>query len=397
MADVTQEQQVSDRPTNDVRADILAALAEADTAGETPAGEVAAEATGEPVGEAVVATAGQTPPPVAGNEPPTPVVEPGERVRDPVTGRFVTKGEKAPGMPEQTAKPAAPTATGRVPAEGEPLAPGDPSAGPAPPPASWRPLARDQWDKIPREAQQEVIRREREMTAMLQKLATARQTHEQFQETIRPFEGLMAAAGHSPMESIRGLLQTAAALRTLPAWDKAALVMNLIRGHDVDIDMLLAQLGNPAMQPPPSARRQAAPQDFRDPRVDAILERQATTEQRQLDRHYEEFSKSHPYFEHVRDDMADFIELAEARGVDLTDEDAYNRAVALHPDLIDAERRRAAANAATNPQGSTARAIAASKSVKPTPVGPGPKPASQEGETPRDAVRAAFEEYERRA
>jgi hypothetical protein len=55
----------------------------------------------------------------------------------------------------------------------------------------------------------------------------------------------------------------------------------------------------------------------------------------------------------------------EQEGVDISDEEAYKMALALRPDLTEYIRQREALAQATKPDGSTARARAASVSLTP--------------------------------
>jgi hypothetical protein len=87
--------------------------------------------------------------------------------------------------------------------------------------------------------------------------------------------------------------------------------------------------------------------------------------------------------------MADLIEVAAKRGEKLDLAVAYDRAVAMTPDVAKViEQRKAAANA-TKARASTQRAVAASSSVK--PGAPTSRADSREKATLRDDLESAVE------
>jgi hypothetical protein len=279
-----------------------------------------------------------------------------DRARD-EKGRFAKSlGEKAPTIKTDGAKP--PEA--QKPPEVAPVTPEAPVK--AKPPASWKPLAREGWDKVPPDIQQEVIRRERETAMALQETAEARQTHQQFQKAIGPYEHLFRSEGVDPMTGINNLMRTTAMLATGPQQTRAQIVAGIIKTYGVDIATLDALLSG---QAPQQAPQQQAPQGpIRDPRLDAILQ-QAEERTRQQATQQLQAIEGEEFFEDVRMDMADILDLASKRGFQMSAQDAYNKAVALHPEVSRiVEQRRAAANQ----NGSTQRARVAASSVRGNPT-----------------------------
>lgn len=297
--------------------------------------------------------------PSAGTEP-APVAEKPGRSRD-EAGRFAAKAkEEAKAIAEAkaattTAQPAAPAAT----------------ATPAPlrPPRSWSATAREAWGNLTPELQAEVIRRERDIESGLREAAEARKLREEFQRTISPYEAMLRAEGSEPLKAVGNLLQTAAALRTAPPAQRAALVAQIVRSYGVPIDALDAALSGEAPQ------AQQAPPQYRDPRVDqlfATIEQAKAAKAQQLQAEAQKALSTvqeQEFFEDVREEMADILEVAARRGVAMSVEDAYNRAIALHPEISKVLSQREAAKAAANAQASTQRAKAASASVRGSPVG----------------------------
>ena len=314
----------------------------------------------------------------AGEEKP----EAADKSRD-EKGRFAAK-EAAKAAEAKKAKPAkAPEKVAKAPenpdeAEPDPAAEKAPEAKPEPsaptvkPPAGWRPAAREHWAKLPAEVQQEVTRREREASHVLEQSAQARRVAQEFERTIRPFEGMIRSEGSNPLRAVDSLLQTAMALRTAPPAHKAQIIAGIVRSYGIPLDALDAALagapqgqGQAAQHP---AYQPQSPQQFRDPRLDLLLDQQAQALQRSTSSEAEKFAGEHDFFDDVRDDMADIIELGAKRGLDVSYADAYARAIAMNPEIQKVIKQRDAVKSAATAQAATQRAKAAASSVKPNPA-----------------------------
>jgi hypothetical protein len=254
------------------------------------------------------------------------------------------------------------------------------------PPASWKPTAREGWDKVPADIQQEVIRRERETAIALQETAEARRTHEAFKQLTSPYQPLFQAEGVDPIQGVGNLLRTTAMLATGPQGTKAQIVAGIIRTYGVDLETLGALLQG---QPAPASAQPTAPP--RDPRVDQLLaevNQAKQFKQQQLEQQAMsaiEQIQQEEFFNDVREDMADILEVAARRGLQMSAKDAYNRAIAIHPEVSRVlEQRRAAANS----NGSTQRAMAASSSVKGSPTA---APIAPSGQSLQDDIAAAWD------
>lgn len=300
--------------------------------------------------------------------PPEPI---GEKPRDD-KGRFAPKiGEepKPEVKPKAEAKPAeVPKAEDKPPVEAKPAEPAKPVEPERPKvraPASWKPTAREGWDKVPPDIQQEVIRREREITHTLSETAEARQNYSKFKETIAPFEHMIRSEGVEPVQAVGNLLRTAASLATGPQQTKAQIVAGLIKTYGVDIATLDSLLsGQAPAQQPQGYQAPPNPAQFRDPRLDALLEQQTQRVQQQAAEALADVEQEE-FFDDVRQDMADLLEVASKRGVALSARDAYTRAVALHPEVSRVLEQRKAAGVSN---GAAQRAAAAASSVRAQPT-----------------------------
>ena len=291
------------------------------------------------------------------------------RARD-ESGRFApkTKAAPAPTTTETpaTVKPAVTTAT---------AAP-QPAVATATEPAikapqSWKPLAREKWASIPAEVQAEVARREREVTTTLQEVAKTRKEHAEFAQTVAPYMGMIQAESSTPIQAVANLLQTAAALRTAPPAHKAQLVAQLVKQFGVPIDALDAALSGQAMPQGQAQQQYRPPEDTAKIVEQVIAKRLEAVQASRAEKELSTFADSHEFFADVREDMADLIEVASRRNVAMTPEQAYTRAIALHPEIGDVLKQRDSAKASATAQATTQRAKAAASSVKSSPAAGG--------------------------
>ncbi len=309
-----------------------------------------------------------------------------EKARD-ETGRFA-KGPKVTVKPTPkpikaalTAKPATGAAsstaatTAAIVSGTAPGIPGEATATALKPPNSWKPAAREHWAKLPAEVQQEAIRRERETQQALTASDDARKNWGNYQQAIAPYMGMIQAEGGDPISAASTLFRTAAALRTAPPGHKARLVADIVKTYGIDIQLLDQELAGQAPQ------QTQAPQQgqFRDPRFDQFLqdlEGQKRQRQQAMNQQHaaevETFGANAEFFDDVRQEMADLLEVSARRGVEMTLENAYSRAVKLHPEVSKVMAQRETAAAATATQATTQRARAAASSVRSRPSGPAP-------------------------
>jgi hypothetical protein len=336
--------------------------------------------------------------------PPASPATPAASVATPSTPPAAQGADKAAPAPAATtpvtaaAEPSAESrdqdGTQEVPAEATPATETPKPAVPAlKAPQSWRPELREKFGALPPDVQQEINRRERDMAVAYKQSAMQRQLAEGFQRVVQPYAGMIQAEGGDPLRAVDSLLKTAAALRTAPVQHKAHLIANMAMTFGVPIDALDAAL---AGQPPPQSEQQT--QQHIDPNAlahqvrqsvfqDFERQRQAAVNQR-AQQETEAFLSSGKaeFFEDVREDVADLMELRARRGIEISLEKAYNEVVATHPKTAQVLRQREQASQANAAQASTQRARAAASSVRTTPAAsPAPKDTSLRG-----TLEAAF-------
>lgn len=234
---------------------------------------------------------------------------------------------------------------------------GQAAAAPEPigPPAGWKATAREHWSKIPKQAQEEIVRREKETAQVVRQSAQSRQMANDFQNVVNPFLPMIQAQGSNPMQAVKNLMTTAAGLTVGTQEQKARIVREIIQNYGIDIQTLDAVLaGQPVQhQQNPGQQNQLAPPAWANPIFQFMHGVQQTQQQRQqqvlmdAESQTEQFAAKHEFFEDVREEMADLMEVAARRGVTVTLEQAYEKAVALNADLAGVVSQRRAAQKAS--------------------------------------------------
>ena len=249
-------------------------------------------------------------------------------------------------------------------------------------PQSWSATEREAWASLPPAAKAAVARREKEIATALNEAAPLRQRDAAWSQVLTPHLPMIQSMGRNPLQVVHEHLQTGAMLRNGTPGERAKVIADIIQTFGGDLDLINAHLsGQPAQQ-------QQQPQAHMDARAIAEQVRREVLEGIQKERgqaayhrsaqEVEDFASQAPeFFEDVRQDMADMMELAARRGIELSLEDAYNRAVKVHPEVSRALQQREEARQANARIASTQQSRAASSSLRSTPAGPssgGPQP-----------------------
>lgn len=275
---------------------------------------------------------------------------------------------------EEAAKPV--TGDGAPAETPEPAPKAQEISPPDPAPGSWKAGAKAMWDKIPAEARAEIKRREREISTALNHASSARKVASSLETVLAPHKELIEQAGVKDVigEVIAPLIQYRAALARGTPEMKAMTLANIVADMGVDIGLLdnalTARMRNPGafMAPPqprfdPKSIPELAPLYALAERAEAINIQRAEEQIATV--------SALQHYEAVREDMADIIEKFAARGTILSAKQAYDRAVALNPELapeqasapmsvsqaasVLARQRRAASSVSGAPQTGTAK------------------------------------------
>jgi hypothetical protein len=261
-------------------------------------------------------------------------------------------------------------------------------------PHSWQTQeAKDAWRHVPHAARAEIIRREREVMRVLGESGQARQVAKRFAEVIRPYEARIRSTGLDPLRAVDELMKADHVLSTAAPAKKAALVAQIVKEYGVDIAELDSALAGQPSGDPVAERVEQLVQQRLQP-FQSFVQQQAQVEmqrrQAEQAQHAQTVQKMavdprYPHFDDVREVMADLIEAAGNRGLALSLDEAYKRAVAIDPRFaVSMQGQAQAANARAQ------KALNASVSVGGAPNG-GPA-ASKPGADLRSTIEAAFQQ-----
>jgi hypothetical protein len=350
-------------PENDDIRSVLESVVEAQEIADDPD----AQGTPEPVSEAP-----PKPPeplesaPVESAPPETPVTPKAEKILEPK-------------------QPVVPPASEVVP----PAVPGMEKA-----PGTWSPTAREQWAKVPAEVRSEVWKREKEASRAMTISSEARKFQNEFQNTIQPYLGFIAAENSTPLQAVNFMMQTAAVLRVGAPQQKVQAVAQIIKDFGIDLAALDTTLAgqvpehNPQLAMQQAIQQQLAPvhqmlqqQQMNARQQDMALESEVATE-------LEQFAAANEFYPDVKDTMADLMEVSQRRGTVMGLTEAYERATLLHEPVrrvIEARKQRQVVQKST---AAARQARQSSSSV--TPSNEMAVTSSSAGDSVRASIEAAI-------
>ena len=258
------------------------------------------------------------------------------------------------------------------------------------PPVDWAPEVKAKWQELPPDVQSAVAAREAHINETLRETAGIRQDYDDFNAMIAPYEPLMQAEGAGDaFQAIQGLMNTTATLAMGSAQQKAGKIAAMINHYGVDINTLDEILSG-------QAPAQQQPQTPSDPRIDQIWNRMQAAEQGQYRQQQEEAQTSiqtfaadpkNVHFQSVKNTMADFIEIADKNGQNMTLEEAYQRACLADPQIAPLVTAEFANQTAQSHQQTVAGARRAAGSIMGKPAG-GAGNAITDDMSLRDTIKA---------
>jgi hypothetical protein len=279
-------------------------------------------------------------------------------------------------------------------------------AKPSRAPQSWKPALRDKFGKLDAEMQAEIIRREADINRTLNESAAARRVSTEFYNVVRPYEHLIRASGVTPIQAVSNLVNTAAGLQTGTPVQKAQIAANICAAYGVDLRILDQILAG--QQPTAESKANSdlmAQIDQRLKPVQDFIGRVESGQQATNDRVMQETAQEaeafatdekNEFFEDLREDIADILDLAANRNREMSLKEAYDLACQQHPEIgkIVKERTEAAATAERAKNFDRSKRASVSESAG-TPGGLG-KSGRAAGESRRDSISRAWEDLSAR-
>jgi hypothetical protein len=260
-------------------------------------------------------------------------------------------GEKAA---EETEKEEV-SATGNEGQEQQP----EPAASASKAPVGWSPTDKQDWEKLPDNVKAAIGNREREISQVMEQTAGDRRTAQNYNQLVNAYAPIFAAEGvQDPIQGLQGLINITAELQQGSQLQKAQRIKGLIQHYGVDITALDNLLAGEAPDPQQNQMEQLLNQRMA-PVNDLLARVQAAEKQghQQVQQGANESIQAfgadpkNDFFENVRNEMADFLDMAGRRGQKMSLEDAYQRACALNPEISGILVQRRAQEAAGQSSG----------------------------------------------
>lgn len=257
-------------------------------------------------------------------------------------------------------------------------------------PAQWKPAVREKWNALPREVQEEVLRRESDSMRLIGSVGPKIKMADEIQGHIAPFLPSLTENGVAPSAFINDVFTSIRALSQGDAQARAETVANIVQAYGVDLPTLDRILTSRLTAPPEVLQARVATA-----RANAVIHQQTVGVEHQnameAERAIVAFAADpkHEFVDDVRGMMADLIELGQAKSL----EDAYNAAVWANPDTRKILLTREAQSRAAVKTNRAVAARRASSSVRGAPSVPGAVTnGAAAGATLRETIAAAIDE-----
>lgn len=197
-------------------------------------------------------------------------------------------------------------------------------------PNTWTPAAKAKFGTLDPEVQNEIVKREKEMSRAI----TAHDQDRTFGKTLRdvvgPYMPMINSEGSTPEIAIQSMLNTAYKLRNSTPQEKGVLLANLARQYGADLSAFTGDPDEQAYVDPIVQALQQKVQQLEGYLTQQHTQQQSFSEQNVL-RDIEKFGSdpAHPHFEAVGQKMADLIKAGIAADL----QDAYDQAIYMLPEV----------------------------------------------------------------
>ena len=255
-------------------------------------------------------------------------------------------------------------------------------------PDAWSPAAKAQFDKLPQEVRDEIVRRETEIHKGFTRQDEQRNLGKSFEQAVTPYLAMIRAEGSDPLKAVDSLLQTAYKLRSGTPDTKEQLLIGLMQQYQIDPNRVFQRLsgGQQVQQSDPQvANLQQQIQQLQQRQEQEQLAIQQR-EQAQIDQAITSFASDpkNLYFANVKADMAALLSNGSAKDM----QEAYDMACWARPDIRGLLLKEQQQKADT--QARAVRAKAASSSITGSPSGAVKSGAKDEDLSLEDELRRAY-------
>jgi len=312
------------------------------------------------------------PEPLTSDVIPPPKVESKTEGQRDAHGRFVPKEKDDKDTIPPITEPKAPAAPVTPPVSATPPDPNAPvKLDASKPPQGWTPALKEKWGTIPEEIRSEIIRREEDMAAGVQRLMQQTEPAREIYDALAEYGDYFEQIDIHPVDYLQQMIASEQILALGNPAQKFAKLLEIADGYGVPIRKALDQaMGGklqsfldeshkqhktPAPIPPEVMQELQAQRQWR-----ANLENTAAANELEA---FAADKEKHPFLDQVREQMADVIEAGKAD----TYEEAYDYCVWRDPVLR--AKAMAQANGQSQLNGVQARQVAAAAVVPPASSG----------------------------
>lgn len=257
-----------------------------------------------------------------------------DKTRD-ETGKFAKAEETKTEKPQRQTL-TLPEKTDAAKADLQPAAPGAAAAPVASAPAAWSPPMKEQFGKLPTEVQSYINAREIEAFQAISAKGNELKLYKDVREVAQPYMATMYAEGTDPAKAFGAFLNTAHVMRTGDDNRKASEIAKVMQAFKVSPQALFSILQGGSVQTGSLPIHQASA--VQPDQIAGIVQAELT-KQRQiqdeadLQRQIREFGKNPAYkfFDLLKPKMSELLLQEENGAIDLID--AYEKALDLYPDI----------------------------------------------------------------
>ena len=308
-----------------------------------------------------------------------------------------TEGDSGEVVEGEAAEPTPTPETAEATPDGEPVEGEKPDTRSTKAPIGWSPKEREDWSKIPPHLQKKVVARENELNTMLATTGQARKTHDEFTRLTNTYgDAVEGVFEGTAIEVVESLLNTVGHLKTGTQIEKAQTVATLINMFGVDVSALDSMLVGEVPQANPHDEVRAIVAEQMAPFNNLMQQGEQQEHERQMQMQQEAKdgiqsfvdSGKAEFMADVRNDMADFIDMAQKRGINMSLQEAYDRACQLNPEVRSVIEQRSKLSGITQGQSDIARKKQAALSISGRKSGGGAPPTNL---SLRDSIMQAME------
>jgi hypothetical protein len=208
------------------------------------------------------------------------------------------------------------------------------------PPVGLSLEAREAWKDTPDSVKADIVKRENDYAAGIEKHRHATARVQGMDNALQPYQQYLQMNGGAG-QALQGLLQTGSALQMGSPQQKAQIVAGLIQQFGVDIKSLDSMLVGEA--PSPENQQQNQFEQMLNQRLGPMQQQlqgyqqreqqQAQQAQGQVAQEVTSFGANNEFYNDVRGDMADLLDMAANRGREMNMDEAYRLACSNHPQI----------------------------------------------------------------